>query len=31
MKEKTPKTVINGSMTDNDDEVEKWREAGIKK
>ena len=30
MKEKTPKTVINGSMTDNDDEVEKWREdAGI--
>ena len=30
MKEKTPKTVINGSMTDNDGEVEKWREdAGI--
>ena len=30
MKEKTPKNVINDSMTDNDDEVEKWREdAGI--
>ena len=30
MKEKTPKTVINGSVSDNDGEVEKWREdAGI--
>lgn len=30
MKEKTPKTVINGSTTDNDSEVDKWREdAGI--
>ena len=30
MKEKTPKNVINDSMTDNDNEVEKWREdAGI--